>query len=48
MRSNSMWSSIKKVAKDKGLELTFGVVKQIGSFLTDKLIKGESIPGITL
>jgi hypothetical protein len=46
LRSDTTWSSIKKVAKSKGLELTFEVVKQIGSFVTDKLLKGEPIPGI--
>ena len=46
LRSDTKWSSIKKVAKAKGLELTFEAVKQIGSFITDKLLKGESIPGI--
>lgn len=46
MRSDTAWSSIKKVAKARGLGLTFDVVKQIGSFVTDKLLKGEAIPGI--
>ena len=47
MRSDTVWSNIKKVAKSRGLELTFDVVKQIGSFVTEKLLKGEAIPGIS-
>jgi hypothetical protein len=43
MRSDTAWSSIKKVAKARGLELTFEVVKQVGSFVTEKLLKGEII-----
>jgi hypothetical protein len=41
LRSDTAWSSIKKVANAKGPELTFEVVKQIGNFVTDKLLKGE-------
>lgn len=48
LRSDTAWSSIKKVAKAKGVELTFEAVKQIGKFVTDKLLKGEPIPGINL
>jgi hypothetical protein len=47
MRSESAWASIKKVAKSKGLELTFDLVKQLGKIVIDKIIKGEHIPGIT-
>lgn len=47
MRSDSAWSGIKNVAKSKGLELTFEVVKQLGKVVVDKLIKGEPIPGIS-
>jgi len=43
MRSDTAWSSIKKVAKARGLELTFEVVKQVGSFVTEKILKGEMI-----
>lgn len=45
MRSDSAWAGIKNVAKSKGLELTFAVVKQLGTFVVDKLLKGEPLPG---
>jgi hypothetical protein len=47
MRSESAWTGIKNMAKSKGLELTFEVVKQIGKFVINKVIQGESIPGIS-
>jgi hypothetical protein len=47
IRSDGTWNKIKEVAKSKGLELTFDVVKQVGKYVVEKLIKGEPIPGLS-
>ena len=38
IRSNSLWEKIKTTAQQKGLELTFDVVKQLGVFALKSII----------
>jgi len=47
IRSEGMWTKIKSVAKTKGVELTFEVVKQVGKYVLDKTLKGEPIPSLS-
>jgi len=38
IRSSSVWSSIKSMAKDKGIELTFDAIKTLGGVALKRLI----------
>lgn len=38
MRTVSVWEKIKLIAKDKGLELTFEVVKKLGSMALEQIL----------
>lgn len=37
IRTDSIWEKIKKLAKEKGLELTFDVVKELGSIVVKQI-----------
>ena len=38
IRTRSVWEKIKQLAKDKGLELSFDVVKQLGSVAVSQIV----------
>lgn len=38
MRSETLWGKIKSTAKDKGVELTFDVIKAIGAVVLPQII----------
>jgi hypothetical protein len=48
IRSDSVWSGIKKTAKAKKLELSFEVVKQVGKDVLEHVISGNPIPEFLL
>lgn len=38
MRSKPLWEKIKQIAKDKGVELTFDVIKKLGGIAMEQLL----------
>lgn len=40
IRSQTVWTRVKSLAKDKGLELTFDAVKGLGKLALDQIISG--------
>jgi hypothetical protein len=46
MSSDTVWAGIKRTAQSKGLELTFEVVKQVGKYVVERIMTGQSVSGI--
>lgn len=42
IRSKTVWAKVKKMAKDKGLELSLDVVKRLGKLAIDQML-GEGV-----
>lgn len=47
IRNETVWNGIKKTAVQKGLDLTFDVVKMLGKALIQHMIFGNSTPDAT-
>ncbi|PZQ66937.1 MAG: hypothetical protein DI563_22365 [Variovorax paradoxus] len=41
IRSKTIWNRVKKLAADKGIELSFDVVKRLGKLALDQVLDGQ-------